>query len=422
MALWKQILIAMLLAVITGFAVRHFIPEPQEISFYLGQLGELFKRLLKMIIVPLVFCSVVAGITSMNDPKAMGRIGLKAFMIYIFTTMFAISFGLIVANIIEPGVGAQLPLADYDQATIQTKLSNAPTHWTYTFLNIIPQNPIAALASNNNMLQILFFAVFVGVAATYMGKKTKPFVDANNSMSEIMVSITYMVMKVAPICVFGLLASAIIQQGTDAFGTLLKLAGTFLIGATLHVCIVYGLIIKLWLRLPVFKYIRNIVNALTVAFSTSSSSATLPVTIRTAQERLGVSKSTANFVLPLGATINMDGTALYQGVCVVFVAQMLGHDLTFAEYVIVILTSTLASIGTAGIPSAGIIMLGMVLIAIDLPTDAIAFILAIDRLLDMVRTMINVTADTVVSVAIDKGEGRFNREVFDADQEIVYDD
>ncbi len=390
MDLWKQIIIAMVFGIICGLLAPAFSVE------YLSFFGVFFIKLIKMLVVPLVFTSVIAGITHMEDTKTLGKMGGIAVLTYMCTTCFAIVLGLVMAHVIEPGSGVNLDGAESFQMPEGEARSVGEI-----ILALIPSNPIGAIAEGN-MLQMLFFAIFLGVAAAALGKVAKPFVAWNEACAHIMIKMTGWIMKVTPYGVAGLVAKTVATQGIEIFASLSLLVFTFFITALLHVGLVYGGLLVTIVRMSPFSFIKRAANALLLAFSTSSSSATLPVTMQTARNKLKYSEHSTSFVLPLGATINMDGTALYQGICVVFIAQAMGIDLTTMQLATVVLTATLASIGTAGIPSAGIIMLGTILTSIGLPLDAVGLILAIDRVLDMIRTAINVSGDLVVTGVVDR--------------------
>lgn len=393
MKLWQKILIALVLGLIAGILLG-------DTATYLKPVGDLFIRLIKMLIVPLVFFSLVAGVTSMNDTKTMGRMGTKAVIAYLVTTAFAISLGLMIGAILKPGAGVKLNL----EANTNTPPASS---FVDNLLNSVPTNPLAAMAEGN-ILQIIVFALFFGFSLNLLGERSKPIADFNERLAETMYKMTGIVMRFAPYGVFALIAWVAGTHGPELLLPLgLVILGVYL-ACFLHMALVYGGGLMLLGRLGPAKFFRKITDAQAIAFSTSSSSATLPVTLQVAREKLGVSKPTANVILPLGTTINMDGTAIYQGVCALFVAQALGVPLEINDYVTIILTATLASVGTAGIPGGGLIMLTLVLTAVGLPVEGVAIIAGIDRVLDMARTMVNVTGDAFVSVLIDKSEGTFD--------------
>lgn len=398
MKLWQKILIALVLGVVVGGL---WGPGAAAIK----PLGTLFINAIKMLIVPLIFSSLVVGICSMEDTKKMGRIGLKAFVLYLATTAVAITIGLTIGTILQPGVGIEMVAATPMEA------KEAPS-FINTLVDLVPKNPVGALASGH-ILQIIVFAVVIGIAINLCGEKAAPVKAVFESFAEVMYQLTHMVMALAPYGVFALMAWVAGTYGLEVLLPLGKVILGVYLACILHVLIVLtGGGIILWGRLNPVRYLRGIIDAQAVAFTTTSSSGTLPVTISCARENLGVSKSVSSFVLPLGATINMDGTAIYQGVAALFVAQAFGVDLGTGDYITIIMTSTLASIGAAGVPGAGLIMLSLVLTSVGLPMEGIAIIAGIDRVLDMARTTVNVTGDLMVSVLIGKSEGELDLETY----------
>jgi len=398
--LWQKILIALVLGVIVGAIVG---PAAET---YIKPFGTLFINLIKMLIVPLIFLSLVSGVTSMEDVQKMGRVGGKTFVLYLATTAIAITIGLLVGTIIEPGAGIE-----FSKEGLQAKSKDAPGIIA-TFLNMVPKNPVAAM-SGGKVLQIIVFAILFGIAVNLAGEKGKPVKQIIDSGAEVMYKLTHIVMAYAPYGVFALMAWVAGKFGLSILLPLAKIIAGVYIACILHILITLaGGGIVLLGKLNPKRYFGGIVDAQAVAFTTTSSSGTLPVTIACAQDNLGVSKSVSSFVLPLGATINMDGTALYQGVAALFVAQAFGIDLTAGQYGTIILTSTLASIGSAGVPGAGLIMLTLVLTTVGLPLEGIAIIAGIDRILDMARTATNVTGDLMVSVLIAKSEGELDEESY----------
>ncbi|KDM93522.1 dicarboxylate/amino acid:cation symporter [Photobacterium galatheae] len=398
LALWKKILIGMIL----GVAAGSLLGPDAEI---LKPIGTLFINAIKMLIVPLVFCSLVVGVTSMQDTRKMGRIGAKAIAIYLSTTAVAISIGLGLASILAPGAGLEMTAA-----ATAAEAKEAPT-LVQTLLSLIPNNPISALAAGN-ILQIIVFALGLGVALNLCGEKSKPAVQVFESLAEAMYKLTELVMKLAPYGIFGLMAWVAGKYGLEILLPLFKVIGVAYLGSLLHVLLFYPAVIKVVGRLNPMPYIKGILTPAAVAFTTTSSSGTLPASIKCAREELGVSKGVSSFVLPLGATINMDGTALYQGVAAIFVAQAFGVDLEFADYVTIVMTATLASIGTAGVPGAGLIMLSLVLTTVGLPMEGLAIIAGIDRILDMARTTVNVCGDLMVAVLVGRSEGELDSKIY----------
>ena len=402
LVLWQKIIIGLVAGLIVGALVGEEIA-----TTWLKPIGSLFISLIKMLIVPLIFSSLVAGLCSMDDIKSMGRIGAKTFVIYLGTTAIAIIIGLIIGTVLQPGVGVDLGSA----AAMEPK--KAPT-FIETLLAIVPQNPITAF-TNGNVLQIIFFAIMLGIAINLAGEKGRPVARFFESFAEVMYKLTAIVIAFAPFGVFGLMAWVAGKYGLDVLLPLGTLISGVYLGAIIHAVLVLGGIVLLFAKLNPARFFKGITSAQAVAFTTTSSSGTLPVTLECVQKNLGVSRRISSFVLPLGATINMDGTALYQGVAVLFIAQAYGVDLDTAAYITIILTSTLASIGTAGVPGAGLIMLTLVLTSVGLPLEGVAIIAGIDRILDMARTTINVTGDAMVSVLIGKSEGELDLAVYNSD-------
>ena len=396
--LWHKILIGMVLGVIVGAILG---PNAE----YLKPVGTLFINAIKMIIVPLVFCSLIVGVMSTDDTKKMGRIGLKSIILYLTTTGFAITIGIIAAYLFVPGADLNM-LASAES----TQAKEAPP-FIQTLLNIVPKNPVNALSSGN-ILQIIFFALVLGISLTLIGEKAKPANDLFESLAEAMYKLTAIIMSFAPYGVFGLMAWVAGKYGLDILLPLVKLIALTYIACVFHVIVIYSGLIKVIGGLSPVRYLQSIINPAAMAFSTTSSSGTLPVTIKAAREELGVSKGISSFVLPLGTTINMDGTALYQGVCVLFIAQAFGIDLSISDYLLIVMTSTLASIGTAGVPGAGLIMLSIVLTTVGLPLEGLAIVAGVDRILDMARTSVNVCGDLMVATLVGKSEKEINFDTY----------
>lgn len=402
-ALWKRIIVAMVLGVIVGFLWG-------EGAAGLAWIGDLFIRLIRMVVVPLVFVTLVSGIVSMGDPSKLGSLGIKTLAIYMATTLAAITIGLILAAVMQPGVGVDLSNIIPGEVQAAIPLSER-------LMNIVPDNPIAALAEGN-ILAIIFFALLVGVSLLTIGEKGKPVADLMDSSSEMMLRITHWIMEVAPLGAFALIAVTAGTQGVTALLDVVTLALAVLFGCIAHVVVVHGiLIMKLTLKLSPVMFFRGARDAMLVAFSTSSSSATLPVSMSVAEENLGISPLVASTVLPLGATINMDGTALYVGIVSVFAAQAFGIELSLADYVLVAGSTTLVSIGTAAVPGASLFLMAAVMGTIGISPEQIAvvigFIFPFDRPLDMLRTSVNIGGDLSVSTAVANWEGEFDKEIFD---------
>lgn len=400
LALWKKIFIGLCLGLIVGLLFK-------DVALMLKPVGTLFINMIKMLIVPLVFATLVTGITSMEDLSKMRRIGIKTFSIYLITTAIAVAIGLAFGILFEPGSGVAL------SNTAAVAVKKAPP-LIDTLLALIPTNPIDSL-TKGDILQIIVFAIFLGISINLAGEKGRPVAAFFDSFSETMFKMTEIVISFAPIGVFGLMAWVSASYGVDVLLSLAKVIACVYIASMIHMALTMGGGIALFAKLNPIRFFKGILSAQTVAFTTTSSSGTLPVTTSNTIHNLGVSKPIASFVLPLGATINMDGTAIYQGICVMFVAQAFGVDLTFANYLTIILTATLASIGTAGVPGAGLIMLSLVLTSVNLPLEGIAIIAGIDRILDMARTTVNITGDAMTSVLIAKSEGELDEKIYNQD-------
>lgn len=403
LVLWKKILIGMIAGVIVGAVMG---PNAE----ILKPIGTLFINAIKMLIVPLVFCSLVVGVTSMQDSAKMGRMGLKSIIIYLSTTAIAVAIGLGFGTLLAPGAGLDMVA----EATAAVSAKEPPSLVT-TLINLVPKNPIEALAGGK-ILQIIVFALGLGIALNLIGKKGEPAISMFNSLAEAMFKLTELIMRFAPYGIFALMAWVAGKYGLDVLLPLFKVIGAVYLACIIHVLFVYTGAISMIAGLSPVKYLKGIISAQIMAFSSTSSSGTLPVSIRCARENLGVSKGTAGFVLPLGATINMDGTAIYQGVAALFVAQAFGIDLTMGNYLTIIATATLASIGTAGVPGAGLIMLSLVLTTVGLPLEGLAIIAGIDRILDMARTSVNVSGDLMVSVLVGKSENELDEAIYNADE------
>ena len=406
----QKILAAMLFGAILGIILNNISVYNSLINQYLSNgvfevVGKLFVNSLKMLVVPLVFCSITVGITSLGNLSLMGRVGLKAIIIYLLTTAFAITLALIFAIFIEPGQGYEI------DSSIQFSAKEAPS-LSSVLTSIVPSNPILAMA-DGEMLQIILFAIILGIAITITGSKAESFKKGIISLNEIMMSMVTIIMKFAPLGVFCLIAKTFATQGIDMIIPLASYFFTVTIVLILHVLLTYSAFLKLIGKVSPFLFLKKMRTAIVFAFSTASSNATIPVTLNTVEKRLGVDKSVASFTVPLGATINMDGTAIMQGVATVFIASVYMVDLTIGDYLTVVLTATLASIGTAGVPGVGLIMLTMVLTQVGLPVEGVAIIIGIDRLLDMMRTAVNITGDSMVSLITSKSEKSFNKSIFE---------
>jgi len=400
--LWQQIFLGMIIGAIAGLVLG-------DNATYLKPVGDIFVNMIKMIVVPLIFFSICSAITSMEQSHSLGRIGGKSLLIYLASTAVAIVIGLFLANVFDPSEGITNTELFGSKKEIQPKTVS----FSETIVGMIPTNPIKAMAEGN-VLQIIVFALFLGTAVNITGKKVKKVADAMSEIAEVIYSLTGIIMKFAPFGVFALIGWVVGTQDPEILKALVKVVIVVISACVLHVILVYSLFIAGLARLNPLTFFKKIIDAQVLAFSTSSSSATLPITMKVAEDKLGVSKGTANFVLPLGSTVNMDGTAIYLGISTVFVAGLVGVDLTIGNYLTVIFTATLASIGAAGIPGVALVMMSMVFASIGLPIEAIAIIAGVDRLLDMVRTTVNVTGDLAISVVIDRSEGTFDQALYDS--------
>lgn len=400
-SLLVKISIGFVLGIIFGFAIGPTVANSQALSVYImpfiDLVGKIFLRLLMMLIVPLVFSSLVAGAASVGDIHKLGRIGIKTLALYLITTAIAIIIGLACGNIFNPGVGMNIP------GNIQAT-SKAAKPLVDVILDIFPTNPIASMV-NANMLQIIVFALFFGVACILAGERGRKVADFFESVAEVMYKVTHVVMNVAPYGVFALISVTAAKFGIAILAPFVKVIAAVFIGCIIHALIVYsGMITVICRRSPKW-FFKGIDEAAITAFVTRSSSGTLPVTLANVRDELGVSEGVSSFVLPLGATINMDGTALYQGVCALFVAQAFNVPMTLSMQIGIVVTATLASVGTAGVPGAGLIMLTMVLTSVGLPIEGIALVAGIDVILDSARTCLNVIGDTAVCAVVAATEG-----------------
>lgn len=390
MQLTTKIFIGLILGIVGGMLLQG---APEIAQTYIKPVGTLFLNLIKMIIVPLVFSSLVVGAASIGDPKSLGRIGGKTLGYYLITTAFAVTIGLVLAIVFKPGAGLIIPVDATAEAAAVPSIID-------TLLNMVPSNPLKGLVEGN-ILQVIVFALFLGIGCTALPKdKSVPFITFFDSLAEIMYKITSFIMSLAPLGVFALIVPVVSQYGLDVLLPLSKVIIAVYFGVILHAIITYSSVVKIFGKMKPVSFFKGIAPAAITAFSTSSSSGTLPITIKSTRENLGVSEKIASFVLPLGATINMDGTALYQGVCALFIAQVYGIDLSIPQMLTIILTATLGSIGTAGVPGAGLVMLTLVLQSVGLPLEGLVLIAGIDRLLDMARTTVNVVGDASCAVFV----------------------
>lgn len=409
-SLTKKILIGMVSGMLLGSILNYLALTGWVQSFFIGGVieigGRIFLSSLKLLVVPMVFVSLVAGAGSLDDIKKLGRLGSKTFAFYIATTALAIALALGIALIFNPGLGFEMTAPAAFEAKTAPSLVDV-------IANIFPSNPVQSMA-NGEMLQIIVFALLFGIGMTLSGQAGKRVLSTFNDLNEIIMKMVMLLIELAPYGVFCLLTKVFASQG---FGAILPMAKYFfvvLLGLILQVVFVYGGILKIFGKLSPIKFYKKFSEVMIFAFSTASSNATLPVNMEVTEKKLGVHNSVASFTIPLGATVNMDGTAIMQGVASVFVAQAYGIELGFQGYMMVIVTATLASIGTAGVPGVGLVMLAMVFNQVGLPVEGIGLIIGVDRLLDMARTAVNVTGDAVVSCVVAKSEGQFDEAIYNS--------
>ncbi|ARF17076.1 dicarboxylate/amino acid:cation symporter [Sporosarcina ureae] len=400
MKLARNIIIALISGVVVGLVLNIFTPGifTQADAFLFKPLGTIFLNLMKMLVVPVVFISIALGTVGIGDPKKLGRIGGKTIGFFLITTAIALIIALSLGLLLKPGEGG-----NFETANATYEAQDAPPV-AETLLGIIPTNPISAMAAGN-MLQIIFFAALIGFGMAMMGSRVERVKELFEQANELIMYLITFVMKFAPYGAFGLIASAVGSQGMDALKVMGMYMGVVLGALLIHTIVVYGGSVALIGKRSPIWFFKNFFPAQVVAFSTASSAATLPISMKTAQEKLKVPESISSFTQSLGATINMDGTAIMQGAAVIFIAQAYGIELTIGQLLTVVLTAVLASIGTAAVPGAGLIMLAMVLTSVGLPVEGIALVLGVDRLLDMVRTAVNITGDAACAVVVAKTEG-----------------
>lgn len=411
MGLSTKIFIALLAGAVFGLLINFFLPtgvlkDTILIDGILYIVGNGFIRLMQMLVIPLVICSLICGTMSIGDTKTLGQVGVKTLVFYTATTSLAISIALALGLLIRPGMGLNISSVEVGDVTVNESISMADT-----LLNIIPKNVIASMAEGD-MLPIIVFSVFVGIMLAKLGSKTATVSKFFAEFNDVMMEMTITVMKAAPIGVFCMIARTIATIGFDAFVPMLKYMGCVIFALALQCFGVYQLLLFAFTRLNPITFIKKYFPVMEFAFSTSSSNATIPLSIETLKDKLGVSSKISSFTVPLGATINMDGTAIMQGVAVVFIADAYNIELTGAMLATVIATATLASIGTAGVPGVGLITLAMVLTSVGLPTEGIALIMGIDRIIDMLRTSVNVTGDAVCTTIVAKQSNMIDKDLY----------
>ena len=420
MSLTQRIVIAMLLGLLSGALLNvifslEVLPEALAASLdsllvngLFDTLGQIFVRSLKLLVVPLVFVSLICGVSSLGNNSRMGAVATKTLVLYMFTTAIAIGLAIVTAVVVQPGVGIDLAMATEFVAKEAPPLKQ-------TIINIFPSNPIQSMA-NGSILQVIVFALLVGFALSKAGNQGKRINDFFNDLNAVIMKMVMILMKLAPYGIFCLLAKLFADVGIAMIMNLAKYFFTVLFVLLLHSLGVYSALLKFFTGLNIKTFLSKLRPALALAFSTASSGATMPVTMRTVEQRMGVSKSVSSFTIPLGATINMDGTAIMQGVATVFIAQAYNIGLGIEGYLTVVLTATLASIGTAAVPGVGLVMLVMVLNQVGLPVEGIGLIIGVDRLLDMTRTATNITGDAMVTTVVAKSEGLLDTNIFNDPQ------
>ena len=410
-----QIFIALLIGALFGVVIHYWIPssyikDTVIVEGVLYVVGQGFIRLMQMLVVPLVFCSLICGSMAIGDTKTLGKVGVKTIGFYLVTTALAVCVALGSALLINPGRGLDMDAVQKGTVSSTTEA----TSLVDTLLNIIPKNPVQSMA-NGDMLPIIVFALFVGIMLAKLGTRGSVVANFFSQFNDVMMEMTMAIMKIAPIGVFCLIARTFATVGFSAFAPMLKYMGNVTLALAIQCLVVYKILLFVFTRLNPFKFIKKFLPVMGFAFSTATSNATIPMSIDTLSKKMGVSKQISSFTIPLGATINMDGTSIMQGVAVVFIAQAYGIPLTMGNLATVVVTATLASIGTAGVPSVGLVTLAMVLNSVGLPTEGIALIMGIDRILDMIRTAVNITGDAVCTTIVCHQEGSLNREVFNKD-------
>ena len=410
-----QIFIALLIGALFGVVIHYWIPssyikDTVIVEGVLYVVGQGFIRLMQMLVVPLVFCSLICGSMAIGDTKTLGKVGVKTIGFYLVTTALAVCVALGSALLINPGRGLDMDAVQKGTVSSTTEA----TSLVDTLLNIIPKNPVQSMA-NGDMLPIIVFALFVGIMLAKLGTRGSVVANFFSQFNDVMMEMTMAIMKIAPIGVFCLIARTFATVGFSAFAPMLKYMGNVTLALAIQCLVVYQILLFVFTRLNPFKFIKKFLPVMGFAFSTATSNATIPMSIDTLSKKMGVSKQISSFTIPLGATINMDGTSIMQGVAVVFIAQAYGIPLTMGNLATVVVTATLASIGTAGVPSVGLVTLAMVLNSVGLPTEGIALIMGIDRILDMIRTAVNITGDAVCTTIVCHEEGSLNREVFNKD-------
>lgn len=394
--LWQKVIIGMVLGILFGVYGK-------EYAQYLKPFGDVFLNMIKMVVVPLILFSILNGVISVSDASTFGRLGTRAFLMYMVTTAFAVTIGLTFANVFEPGVGLTIDLTNPIEHQKSEDLKDL-------FIDIIPSNPVKAMADGKT-LQIVVFAFFTGFALILIGDKGREVKNFISSCTHLVFKMIQLVIQLTPYGVFAIMSWVIADYGIEIMLHLGKFI-LVVVGALSVQYILFGIMLLLFARINPIPFYKKMITTQALALATSSSKATLPTAISELRNKVGVSKESASFILPLGAAVNMDATAIYLGICAVFFAQIFGVNLDFNHYIILILTATIGSIGAAGFPGGSMVMMGMVLSSVGIPLEGIGVILGIDRILEMLRTMINITGDCTVTLIVDKMEGTFNQKTY----------
>jgi Na+/H+-dicarboxylate symporter len=416
MKLWQKVIVAMVLGIIVGWMMNANGPLQMKegkifLKDYVLPWGNSFISLIKMVVIPLIFFSLISGVTSMTDQGAFKRVGLKAVFAFLTTAVFAVIIGLVFGTVFHPGLGV-----DLGELAVTTGADTSATKAQDFSLakllkDIIPENVVGAMSNNDHILQVVLFAIFTAITINVLGDKVKLIREFCQTAAHLIFKMIEMIMKLAPYGVFCIIAPLVSSQGLGILQDLAVLVITVTCALFLQY-LLFGVMIIVFGKMSPMPFYKKMLEAQSFAFSTSSSKATLPTAMRVLNERLGVSKTNTSFVLPLGASINMDGTAIYLGICALFFAQAYGIELHGHQYFLLILTATLGSIGAAGIPGGSILMMGMVFTSVGLPLEGVGVILGIDRILDMLRTTVNITGDSVITLLVDKSEGTFDKDAY----------
>ncbi len=402
MKLWHKVTLGLILGVVFGV----YLPQYSET---VKPIGTVFLRLIQMIILPLIFFSLVSGITSMNDPSSLGRVGMKSVIAFLGTTFFAVIFGLMVAFVLKPGVGVVIDFG----VPQERNFKQGGFDLTEFLINIVPNNIVGSFAEGKT-LQVVFFAIFTGIILNSMGSSADSLKTFINSIAKMVLKMISKVVELSPYGAFALTAWVVGTQGIAIMLSLSKLVVAITIAMALQY-LIFGLFIMIFCRMSPIPFYKKSFEYQSIALSTGSSKASLATTMQVCRQKLGVSESSTSFVLPLGASINMDGMAINLALTTVFFAQMIGIDLTTSDYMVIILTATLGSMGGAGIPGGSLVMLPMILAAVNMPIEGVAIIAGIDRVLDLLRTAINITGDATITLIIDNSEGNLNKELYNSD-------